>query len=114
MAEIALGGIHRTVAHRSRQGNDCRHPVTMSTITAGLERVVCEACGHMSIRNLRSISGPIERQSFARPADAVPAPKLTADQKRAIRNAAAVFALEARLHVRGRYDIHPQPTSIPA
>lgn len=114
MAEIALGGIQRTVAHRSRHGNECGHPITMSTITAGLERVVCEVCGHMSLRNLRSISGPIDRECFARPADAVPPPKLSAEQKRAIRNAAAVFAIEERLHVRGRYEIHPQPAAIPA
>ena len=114
MAEIALGGIQRTVSGRGRQGNDCRHPATMSTITAGLERVVCESCGHMSIRNLTSLAGPVERDRFARPADAIPATKMTEEQKWEIRNAAAVFAIEERLHVRGRYDIHPQPASIPA
>ena len=30
--------------------SDCEHPHTTSTITAGLERVVCESCGHVSIR----------------------------------------------------------------
>lgn len=28
----------------------CDHPHTTSTTTAGLERIVCELCGHVSIR----------------------------------------------------------------
>ena len=35
---------------RRPQIPECDHPHTTSTITAGLERVVCEACGHVSIR----------------------------------------------------------------
>lgn len=32
------------------QTADCDHPHTTSTTTAGLERIVCELCGHVSIR----------------------------------------------------------------
>jgi hypothetical protein len=28
----------------------CDHSVTSSTVTAGLERIVCEACSHVSLR----------------------------------------------------------------
>ncbi len=28
----------------------CDHPVTTSTVTAGLERIVCETCAHVSLR----------------------------------------------------------------
>ena len=28
----------------------CDHPLTTSTVTAGLERLVCDACAHVSLR----------------------------------------------------------------
>ena len=34
----------------SRRITECDHKNTISTITAGMERVVCEACGHVSVR----------------------------------------------------------------
>ena len=35
---------------QSRRIDECKHASTISTITAGLERVVCENCGHVSVR----------------------------------------------------------------
>jgi hypothetical protein len=29
--------------------NDCPHPVTVVTVTAGIQRVVCETCGKVSL-----------------------------------------------------------------
>lgn len=31
----------------------CRHRDTISTVTAGLERIVCERCGHVTVRYVR-------------------------------------------------------------
>lgn len=32
----------------SRRKAECEHPDTVTTIFAGIERVVCEDCGHVS------------------------------------------------------------------
>ena len=39
---------------QSRRITECGHPSTISTITAGLERVVCESCGHVSVRYIEA------------------------------------------------------------
>ncbi|CAN5793956.1 hypothetical protein BH23ACT4_BH23ACT4_00310 [soil metagenome] len=67
MAEIALGGLHVEVK-RTRPGL-CLHEQTLTTITCGLQRIVCESCGHVGVRYIRPISGPIDRRRFARQAD---------------------------------------------
>ena len=40
----------------------CAHPVTSSTVIAGMRRVVCEACGHVSVEyvsdTVRLVAGP--------------------------------------------------------
>jgi len=50
MAEIALGGFRLAVKTRRTFIRECRHTRTLSTTTAGLERIVCEECGHISVR----------------------------------------------------------------
>jgi len=35
---------------QGRRITECEHRQTISTITAGLERVVCESCNHVSVR----------------------------------------------------------------
>ncbi len=67
MAEIALGGLHVEVK-RTRPGL-CLHEETLTTITCGLQRIVCESCGHVGVRYIRPIAGPIDRRRFARQAD---------------------------------------------
>lgn len=47
----------------------CEHRETVSVKTAGIERVVCEACGHVSVRFLSDMDGQVERESFARPSE---------------------------------------------
>ncbi|MGA7097767.1 MAG: hypothetical protein WB245_09395 [Acidimicrobiia bacterium] len=124
MAEIALGGIQVTVGPRPTS-KDCPHPSTLSTTTAGLERIVCESCGHLSVRYLDGLDHPVDRRQFARPAD-----RFQRDQPTATRGdhivsdltmgptvnqaeeddlfATAVFAIQERLHIRSRYETHPQ------
>jgi hypothetical protein len=45
------------------------HEETLTTITCGLQRIVCESCGHVGVRYIRPIAGPIDRRRFARQAD---------------------------------------------
>ena len=35
--------------------------------STGVERVVCEACGHVSVQFLSGLSGELDRDRFARP-----------------------------------------------
>ena len=41
-------------------------------MVSGLERTVCNACGHVSFANLGELTGEVERRRFARPADELP------------------------------------------
>ncbi len=47
----------------------CAHPVTLILTSAGLDRVVCESCGQVKVRFRSALTGIIDRQMFARPAD---------------------------------------------
>lgn len=124
MAEIALGGIQVTVGTRP-PSRDCFHPSTLSTTTAGLERIVCESCGHLSVRYLGGLEYPADRRQFARPADRFQRDQPTDKRSDRIVSdlevipvvdqntdddvfAAAVFAIHERLHIRSRYEAHPQ------
>jgi len=128
MAEIALGGMNFAVStKRARQLSDCPHIDTLTTTTAGLERIVCEACGHLSFNFPEVLAGPVNRRWFARPADRVEEPKVVhepdddwltqytpvihtprVDEEAA---AARAFAAQERFHIRSRYELHPE-TSI--
>ncbi len=45
----------------------CAHRSTISATSAGLERIVCEDCGHMSFRyESVTSSGVVDRDKFAR------------------------------------------------
>lgn len=48
----------------------CSHQSTVTVITGGLERVICEDCGHVTIR-YELISGDLDRSMFSRDADLV-------------------------------------------
>lgn len=90
MAELALGGIELAIKPRTRPGQ-CVHEQVLSVAAAGVERAICETCGHISVRFLSEMSGPIYRSRFARPADeAVESPQVYP------------FAEEERLGVRRR------------
>jgi len=123
MAEIALGGIQVAVgAKRLRPATKvCPHTDTLTTATAGLERIVCETCGHLSFNFPEVLSGPVHRRWFARPADRVEAPRVIHEpdddwlmQYSPVINprvdeaaAAAAFAAQERFHIRSRYELHP-------
>lgn len=47
----------------------CPHSNTVKVSTAGLERTVCEFCGHVSVAFTSDSTSVIDRDSFARPAD---------------------------------------------
>jgi hypothetical protein len=51
---------------RPRRVDECRHVNTIETISSGLSRVVCEGCGHLSIRPLASAVSEVDRSRFAR------------------------------------------------
>ncbi len=39
--------MRRTLIPKRRA--DCDHPLTVSIVVAGIERVLCETCGHVSV-----------------------------------------------------------------
>jgi hypothetical protein len=54
----------------SRKGRharaQCDHARTVTVRNAGIERSVCENCGHVSFRALEGLSGTVERRQFER------------------------------------------------
>ncbi len=58
-----------TVPRTHPRHRDCTHEVTVTVISNGLERVICEQCGHISIRYESMISGDLTRSQFPRRAD---------------------------------------------
>lgn len=68
MAELALGGLELALRQRDRTGS-CTHDNELSVTAAGVHRSICEDCGHISVRFVTEVSGPIYRSRFSRPAD---------------------------------------------
>lgn len=68
MAEVTLGGI-RIAFSAQRVDRTCYHNEVMSTVTAGIQRTVCETCGHMEFTYEGVATGPVDRAIFARSAD---------------------------------------------
>ena len=96
MAELALGGFELAIRSRPRAGQ-CLHETTLAIAAAGVQRSICETCGHISVRFLSEMEGPIFRNRFARPADqAVESPLSNP------------FADEARLGLRRREHTDPE------
>ena len=54
---------------RSSGRKYCAHPKTLSTITAGLVRVVCEECGYVGVGYFSGLQGQAHRTRFSRAAD---------------------------------------------
>lgn len=55
------------VTHPSQR--DCSHESTVSVISAGVEQVICEECGHVSVRYESMIPHDVDRSQFTRQAD---------------------------------------------
>jgi len=54
---------------KSRDRHACLHTANLTVVSAGLERVICEACGHLSFRYLAELTGKIDRSRFLREVD---------------------------------------------
>lgn len=48
---------------------ECTHESTISVVSSGAERVVCEDCGDVTFRYESMTPGDVERAMFAREAD---------------------------------------------
>lgn len=59
------------VTHPSAR--DCSHQSTVSVIADGLEEVICEDCGQVTIRYESMIRHDVERSQFTRRADVLAA-----------------------------------------
>jgi len=57
------------VRRRHRRQTNCQHRKTVSVQSSGVERVVCEHCGHVSVHFLSDLAGEVERTRFARPVE---------------------------------------------
>ena len=52
-----------------RNGADCSHQSTVNGVTGGPERVLCEECGEVIVRDESRTSRDIDRSMFPRKAD---------------------------------------------
>lgn len=59
------------VQRRLRRQDKCAHRSTVSVQSSGVERVVCESCGHVSVHFVADLAGEVERDRFARPVERV-------------------------------------------
>lgn len=51
---------------------DCRHQTTVTVRNSGIERTVCETCGHVSFQPRESLSGSADRRMFERAIERTP------------------------------------------
>ncbi len=51
---------------------DCDHPTTVTVRNSGIERTVCETCGHVSFQPRESLSGRADRRMFERAIERTP------------------------------------------
>lgn len=52
----------------------CSHTETVAITSAGIERIVCEACGYVSFSFQTESTAEIEREMFARSVDFIQEP----------------------------------------
>lgn len=45
---------------------ECEHPNSVTVRNSGIERTVCETCGHVSFRGSEGLSGTADRRKFER------------------------------------------------
>jgi hypothetical protein len=47
----------------------CAHADSITVNTVGVQRVICETCGHVSVNFIDDLGGEVSRTAFAREAD---------------------------------------------
>jgi len=52
---------------------DCEHTDTVTVSNSGIERTICENCGHVSFVAQEGLSGTASRAQFERDSDRTPA-----------------------------------------
>jgi len=58
------------ISFNSRPNPDtCAHADSITVNTVGLQRVICETCGHVSVNFIDDVGGKVSRAAFAREAD---------------------------------------------
>lgn len=100
MAEMALAGIEVTIRSKTRP-RECPHEAALAILAAGVERSICETCGHISVSFVARVSGPVSRDHFARPADEGLCEDLIIDDH-------SPFADQERIGVRRRENASPE------
>ena len=55
--------------NRNRETEECLHDEIVTVVCTGLQRVICEGCGHLSFRYLAELTGNIDRSRFGREVD---------------------------------------------
>jgi hypothetical protein len=65
----SLGRPEVSTTHINR--GECSHMSTVTVIAYGLERVICEDCGHVTVRYESMIARDVERSMFSRKADSL-------------------------------------------
>jgi hypothetical protein len=53
----------------------CHHRQTISVISDGVEREICEGCGNVTVRYESMIEGSVQRSAFSRKADEQQVPR---------------------------------------
>lgn len=84
------------VSRRKRRQARCSHRVTISVQASGIERQVCEACGHVSVQYVSGLSGEVDRDRFARPIERGKHERVETDEETLVEVAAEPPALPDR------------------
>jgi hypothetical protein len=58
-----------------RRSGKCAHDATVSVVSAGIERIICESCGLVGVSYQSALDGAIDRRAFARDADQLSDPE---------------------------------------
>jgi len=60
------GGIQMFVKKDRSARADCDHARVVTVRNSGIERSICEQCGHLSFRAHETLSGSVDRKQFER------------------------------------------------
>lgn len=59
---------------RRHEYADCEHSSSVTVRSSGIERTVCESCGHVKFRGLEGLLGTVDRSQFERQIERVKQP----------------------------------------